>query len=239
MNKELYKKKIIEIEDNFFEVEGLEEGEYDAQAIQYDRLIRNSLYNRIMWGNKPKDYSDFCKKGLQNSNDGVIADIGCGTLSFTYKEYAEYNSKDIFLCDQSYEMLKIGKNRIQDTILNLSKIKFFRSNALDMPFNDNAIETVLSFGLFHIFHNPSDFVREIVRILKPNGKIFITSLCSDRKLSANYLNLLHKKGHVAKPLTSIEINDIIKSNGIEITEFRTKGGMTYISGTKTPTHNNI
>ncbi len=237
MNKKLFKANIIEIEDNFFEVEGLEKGEYDVQAIQYDRLISNSLYNRLMWGNMPKDYSDFCKKGLQNSNDGIIADIGCGTLSFTYKEYTEYNRKDIFLCDLSSEMLKIGKNRIQNTGQNLLKIKFLRSNALDMPFNDNAIETVLSFGLFHIFHNPSDLVKEIVRILKPSGKLFLTSLCSDRKLSAKYLNFLHKKEYVAKPIKSTEIKQIIETNGIDITEFRIKGGMTYISGMKMPTHN--
>ena len=237
MNKEMFKDNIIEIEDNFFEVEGLEKGEYDVQAIQYDRLISNSLYNRLMWGNVPKDYSNFCKKGLQYSKDGIIADIGCGTLSFTHKEYAEYNSKDIFLCDLSYEMLKIGKNRILNSDQNLSKIKFLRSNALDMPFNDNTIETVLSFGLFHIFHNPSDLVREIVRILKSNGKLFLTSLCTDRELSAKYLNFLNKKGYVAKPLKSTEIKHIIETNGINITEFRIKGGMTYISGVKTPTHN--
>lgn len=102
----MFKNTITEIEDNFFEVEGLEKGEYDVQAIQYNRLISNSLYNRLMWGNMPKDYSDFCKKE-----------------------------------------------------------------------------------------------------------------------------------HVAKPLKSTEIKRIIENNGIEITEFKTKGGMTYISGTKIPTHN--
>jgi ubiquinone/menaquinone biosynthesis C-methylase UbiE len=239
MNKELFKKNIIEIEDNLMEVEGLHIGEYDVQAVQYDKLISNSLYNRIMWGNTPKDYSDFCKKGLESSNNGIITDIGCGTLSFTFKSYVEYNRKDLFLCDLSYEMLKIGKNRIQDTGKDLSNIKLLRSNAIDMPFKENTIETVLNFGLFHIFNNPSELIREIVRILKPKGQLFLTSLCTDRKLSAKYLNLLHKKGHVAKPLKSIEIKDIIEENGIKITEFRTKGGMTYISGIKTPTHSRV
>jgi len=239
MKKELFNTKIVEIENNIWEVDGLHKGEYDAQAVQYDRLISNGLYNRIMWGNVPKDYSDFCKKGVKNSNNGIITDIGCGTLSFTYKEYAEYNSENLYLCDLSYEMLKIGKNRIQNTGIDISEIKFLRSNALDMPFNDNTVDTVLNFGLFHIFNDPSLLIKEIVRILKPNGKIFLTSLCNDRMFSAKYLNFLQKKGHVAIPLKSTEIKSIIEENGVEILEFTTKGGMTYISGEKTPTHNNV
>lgn len=237
MNKELFNTKIVKIGNNIWEVEGLHKGEYDVQAVQYDRLISNGLYNRIMWGNAPKDYSDFCKKGLKNSNDGVITDIGCGTLSFTYKEYAKYNSENLYLCDLSYEMLKIGINRIQIKDLGISKINFLRSNALNMPFDDNTVDIVLNFGLFHIFDDPSLLIREIVRILRPNGKIFLTSLCTDRKFSAKYLNLLHKKGHVSKPLKSTEIKKIIKDNGIEILEYKIKGGMTYISGMKTPIHN--
>ena len=230
MNKELFKNKIIENEANILEVEGLHKGEYDARAVQYDRLISNSLYNRIMCGNVPEDYSDFCKKGLNNNNHGIIADIGCGTLGFTYKAYAEYYKKDLFLCDLSYEMLILGKNRIGNICEDTSTIKFLRSNALDMPFKESSIQTVLNFGLFHIFNNPSELIQEIVRILKPEGQIFLTSLCSDRKLSARYLNLLKKNGHVAKPLNSIEIKSIIEENGIKVTEFKVKGGMTYISG---------
>jgi ubiquinone/menaquinone biosynthesis C-methylase UbiE len=232
MDKKLFNTKITELEDNIFEAEGLREGEYDDQAVQYDRLISNDLYNRIMWGNATKTYADFCKMGLKNNNEGIIADIGCGTLSFTHKVYAEYSKKDIVLCDLSYEMLKLGKNRIENISKDMSTIVFLRSNALDMPFKDNSIQTVLTFGLLHIFNDPSELLREIVRILKPNGQLFLTSLCTDRKLSAKYLNLLHKKGHVARPLNSEEIKSIIEKNGINITDFNVKGGMAYISGIK-------
>jgi len=230
MNEKLFNNKITKIEDNIFEVEGLRKGEYDVQAIKYDRLVSNSLYNRIMWGNTTQNYSDFCKIGLQSNNKGIIADIGCGTLSFTHKVYAENKQKDIFLCDLSYEMLKLGKNRIENFDTGMSNITFLRSDALDMPFKDNSIQTVLMFGLFHIFNNSSELIQEIVRILKPEGQLFLTSLCSDRKLSAKYLNFLHKKGHVAKPLHSKEIKNIIEKNGIKITELKVIGGMTYVSG---------
>jgi ubiquinone/menaquinone biosynthesis C-methylase UbiE len=228
---DLFKNKIIQLEENMFEVEGLLKGKYDMQAVKYDRLISNALYNRVMWGNAPKSYTDFCKIGLKNNN-GIIADIGCGTLSFTYKAYAEYFKNEMFLCDLSYEMLKLGKNRLSSICNDLSNITFLRSDALNMPFKGARIQTVLSFGLFHIIDNPSELIREIVRILMPEGQLFLTSLCSDRKLSAKYLNFLRKKAHVAKPLNSIEIKNLIEENGIKITDLNVKGGMAYISGIK-------
>jgi len=232
MNKDLFKNSILKINENFWEVKGLPEGEYDAQAVQYDKLISNGLYNRIMWGNSPQDYTDFCKQGLKNNNGGIIADIGCGTLSFTYKAYSEYHNKDIFLCDLSNEMLNIGKNRIEQINDNNSSIIFLRSDALNMPFKDNTVQTILNFGLLHIFDNPSLLLNEFVRILRPDGQLYLTCLCTDRKLSAKYLKLLYKKGHVAKPLKSTEIRNIIEKSGIKIDTFEIKGGMAYVSGIK-------
>ena len=239
MNNEIFKSKIIELENRLYEVKGLDKGEYDSQAIQYDKLISNYFYNKVMWGNSPKDYSNFCEKGLKEHKSGIIADIGCGTLGFTSKVYAEYNDKDLYLCDLSLEMLKIGKNKLEGLPGGIDSINFLRSDALNMPFKDNSVQTVLSFGIFHIFENPSQLINETKRLLNSDGQLFLTSLCTDRKLSGKYLNLLHKKGHVSHPLNSSEIIKIIEENGITITESKIKGGMIYISGGRTPTHNNM
>jgi len=173
----------------------------------------------------------FCKKGLESKN-GVIADIGCGTLGFTHKMYAESKVKGLFLCDLSIEMLKIGKEKLESGEKDISTMTFLRSDAFNMPFKNNIVQTVLSFGVFHIFQNPSRLIEEVVRILKPNGQLFLSSLCTDRKISKKYLHLLNKKGHVAKPLSSLEITEIVENNGIFIQETIVKGGMVYITGKK-------
>ena len=231
MNRELFVDEIIEIENCIYEPKELQKGEYDSQAALYDKLISNGLYNKIMWGNSPQDYAAFCNKGLENAS-GIITDIGCGTLSFTYRVYAENKIRNLFLCDLSLEMLKIGKKRLESTSKDISAITFLRSDALNMPFKDNIVQTALSFGVFHIFENPSKFIEEIVRILKPKGQLFLSSLCTDRKISKKYLDFLYKKGHVAKPLTSLEIIEIVENNGISINEKIVKGGMIYLSGKK-------
>jgi hypothetical protein len=55
-----------------------------------------------------------------------------------------------------------------------------------------------------------------------------------RKISEKYLNLLYQKGRVAKLLSSSEI---IKNNGISITQKNVKGGMLYLSGKKSQSNN--
>lgn len=230
--EKLFKKELKQIEEGVYEVDGLKEGSYDNQAKLYDKLISNTLYNKIMWGNTPKDYADFCRKSLDESSDGEIVDIGCGTLGFTHSVYAEKDVTGLFLCDLSIEMLMIGKEKLEMKNKNISGITFLRSDALDMPFKDQSVQNVFSFGVLHIFDNPIAFITEISRILKPDGKLFLTSLCTDRKISRKYLNFLNKKGHVAKPLQSGEILSMIRQNGLAVNESWVKGGMIYIKGEK-------
>jgi len=42
----------------------LKQGEYDKNALKYDKLVSNKLYNQIMWGNSPKDYTNFAKESI-------------------------------------------------------------------------------------------------------------------------------------------------------------------------------
>jgi ubiquinone/menaquinone biosynthesis C-methylase UbiE len=127
---------------------------------------------------------------------------------------------------------EIFKNKLEKHLKDISKITFLRSDVFDMPFKNNTVQTVLSFGVFHIFENPNALIKEIVRIIKPNAKLYLPGLCTDRKISKKYLNLLYKKGHVAKPLSSSETIKIVKDNGIVMTETKVIGGVLYILGRK-------
>jgi ubiquinone/menaquinone biosynthesis C-methylase UbiE len=173
MKKELFNKDIVELNDGIFEVNGLERGEYDAQANKYDKLIGNVFYNWLMWGNTPTDYSSFCKEAIEGHNGGLIVDVGCGTLNFTSKIYSKYPNQDLFLCDLSYEMLKLGKKRLYAEVTDLSKVTFLRSDALAMPFIDQSVQMVLSFGFLHVIVDPSKLLAEFNRMLVPKGKLYL------------------------------------------------------------------
>lgn len=229
MNKELFQTDIHQAENGIWEVSGIPVGSYDGQAAQYDKLISNGLYNRIMWKNKPSDYAVFQKENLNGVRQGVVADIGCGTLGFTSGVYARYEGQETYLCDFSMEMLKLGKQKLQSLLPNLQTHHFLRADALNMPFKDGVVDTILSYGLLHIFDEPKQLLKEFYRILPTGGDLHMTVLCTDRRFSARYLNWLHKKGHVAKPMHSSQIIQLITEFGFQIMYRKVKGGMFYVS----------
>ncbi|WP_373033791.1 hypothetical protein, partial [Sulfurovum sp.] len=62
--------------------------DYDTKVRLYDALIGNPLYNRLIWGNWPKEYDRFCREALADTPKGVVLDAGCGSLVFTADAYA-------------------------------------------------------------------------------------------------------------------------------------------------------
>ena len=228
----ILKDKLIKNKDGFWEVEGLPEGDYDGQASKYDKLVGSILYNKIMWGNSPMDYAKFALKNLNDSDPGRIVDVGCGSLIFTHQVYSDYKKQNLILSDHSAEMLRIGKKKLERHSPNNNPKQFLRLDALNMPFHEGSIQTILSFGLLHILKNPSNLLLEFNRILNKSGRLHITSLCTDRKISAKYLSFLHEKSHVASPLNSLEISSLIEANGFTIIDSYVKGGMMYVSAIK-------
>ncbi len=49
-------------------------------------------------------------------------------------------------------------------------------DALDMPFDDNSLDFIISSNMIHHVATPIQFFRECSRVLKPNGKIIIQEL---------------------------------------------------------------
>jgi len=232
MNKLLFQKEIQQQDDHIFEVAGLIPGNYDGQAVQYDKLISSNFYNRIMWGNRTQDYANFCKQAIDTDPKGVIADIGCGTLSFSAKVYAEYQNTELYLCDLSLEMLRIGKKRVEDLIGVDSGFTFLRADALNLPFKNQSIQTLICLGFIHVLDEQAALLKELNRVLTVGGKLYLTSLCTDRKFSARYLKLLHHKDHVSTPKHSSDIKKLVIEQGFSQVNSHVKGGMVYISALK-------
>lgn len=232
MKQTIFNKTIVALDNRINEVAGLEQGDYDNHAKVYDNLVQNRLYNKIAWANTPDDYTSFCKKAIDNTVEGPIADVGCGSLCFTAQTYATQQKHDLYLCDLSHSMLQHGVERLESYNTSLSHITIVRANALELPFTDGSISTAFSFGLFHILPSANLLVKELHRILKPKGKVYITSLCNDRYISRKWLNMLYKKEKLAKPRSSDKVKQIVAENGISIDSAAVKGGMVYITGTK-------
>ena len=223
--------RIRKIEDRLFSSLGNINGSsYDNKARMYEKLVSSKSYNKIIWGTLPKDYTDFAKKAILNSN-GISIDIGCGGLIQTATIYSKAKQNCILL-DHSIEMLKIAKNRLNTLCHHVPEnIDLLQADAFQLPFEDNSFDNLVSFGMIHCFENKSQFIKEALRVLKSNGTFHFTTMTSDRLISKYYMAILRRQKEFGEPLGSKQILNLFEGNALKI-EYYMKGSMIFISGTK-------
>ena len=94
---------------------------------------------------------------VKNLN-GIIIDLGSG-LNPSHERFWQIKPEKFIRAD-------INKETSPDVIADLNK---------PLPFPDNFADSVFLFNVIYILENPSMTLREINRILKPGGRIFLTS----------------------------------------------------------------
>jgi len=203
---------------------------YDAKARAYEWLVRQTWYNRWMWGTLPTDYADFAREAVQGEPSEVL-DIGCGGLSQTYRIYSKHNSPTVLL-DYSLKMLQLGRKRIMNGFGHLpANLLFLQADAFHLPFKDDSFERVVSFGMIHLFNQKREYMNEALRVLKPGGSFHFSTLTTDRTVSKKYLCYLYKKNEVGMPVSSGEMLSMIHPLSTNLVH-ATKGSMLFLSGQK-------
>lgn len=98
--------------------------------------------------------------------DRFILDVGCGTGYFT-----NLIRRQGFYCigiDRSENMIKIGKGLYPDIPVKIA-------DARNLSFADNSFDAVISIEVLRYFQERESLLKEIHRVLKPGGYIFITA----------------------------------------------------------------
>ena len=221
-----------EVEDAIFSVLPAQQAAhpYDNKVVFYDALIGNRFYNRLVWGNWPDNYRAFCRGGLATCRDGLVLDVGCGSLVFTAPVYAGYRDRPVVLLDRSLGMLRKAKERLIDRVGAVpDNFVLMQGDALDLPFHDAAFSTVFSFGMLHIFENLEDFAGELLRVKSYQGGFYATCLAAINGFSRKYLNALQQAGEVGIVCDDGELQRRLSviDQGLRIT---TTGNMAYVVG---------
>jgi ubiquinone/menaquinone biosynthesis C-methylase UbiE len=100
----------------------------------------------------------------------LAADIGAGTGFVT--EGLLQKRVRVIAVDQSDEMLEQMKQKFKDFI----DVDYRQGEAESLPIDDNTVDYSMANMFLHHVENPLEAIKEMVRILKPGGKIVITDL---------------------------------------------------------------
>ncbi len=104
---------------------------------------------------------------------GAVLDIGCGTGALLLRLTTECPDAPLTGVDASPEMLDIARSRLPPTV------ELHQSWAEGLPFGDLTFDTVISCNMFHYIRNPEVALREMLRVLRPQGTLIITDWCDD------------------------------------------------------------
>lgn len=96
----------------------------------------------------------------------LVLDIGCGTASFAQEKKSLGVKWDIVGVDISYGMCTIAKTR-NSNIVN--------ADALFLPVADASVDAVFSSLFLQWSEQPEAVIKEILRVLKPQGTAVITT----------------------------------------------------------------
>lgn len=138
---------------------------FDTISGNYDNLNRVISFGiDIKWRKKVLAI-------VKKSNPKTILDIATGTGDLAIL-MTETNAEKIIGLDISAGMLEVGQEKINVKGLNKT-IEMVLADSENMPFEDNYFDAItVAFGVRN-FENLEKGLREILRVLKPNGVFVI------------------------------------------------------------------
>ena len=122
-----------------------------------------------------------------SATDSVL-DVGCGTGALLYQLSGSYPGAHLGGIDPSPEMLAIARHRLPPGI------ELKQGWAESIPFPDGAVDVVVSCNVLHYIREPLVALRDMLRVVRPKGKLVITDWSDDYlacRICDWYLRLFH------------------------------------------------
>ena len=123
---------------------------------------------------------------MQSKSPKVILDVATGTGDLAFAAHKKLNPLKIIGLDLSNGMLDVGRNKIKKKKLE-KKIEFVQGDSENLPFEDHFFDSVMvSFGVRN-FENLNLGLKEIFRVLKPSGCVYILEFSKPKKFPIKQL----------------------------------------------------
>jgi 2-polyprenyl-3-methyl-5-hydroxy-6-metoxy-1,4-benzoquinol methylase len=138
----------------------IQHGRYLAQHGAGEIWNWESPAGKLRWARRVKMLSGHLRPGM------AVLELGCGTGTFT-RELAQ-SGADIIAIDLSPELLEIAR-----TNCSAQNVRYQTENAYALSYPDGAFDSVVGSSVLHHLE-VEEALRNIYRVLKPNGTIFFT-----------------------------------------------------------------
>ena len=136
-----------------------------------------------------------------------IADIACGTGILSDRIERELHPDEIYGVDMSEGMLAQARARS-------TRVNWLRGPAEQLPFDDGALDAVVTTSAFHFFDQPAA-LREFHRVLAPGGLAAVSALSERQPLLQASASNRWKPQHNASPA---EMRSLFEAAGFTVAD---------------------
>lgn len=177
---------------------------YATLAYQYDR--KWDRYTRVSLGTLINHLK------LQGSEH--LLDTACGTGRLTRMIREKYPNVKITGTDLSPDMITVAKERVPEDEATTWQI----ASTDELPFRDATFDIVTCANAFHLILGQEKAMREMVRVLKPGGRLCIVDWCREYPQVALLLGVSRILGkQYRKILTRHELSELMQRGGLNVT----------------------
>jgi ubiquinone/menaquinone biosynthesis C-methylase UbiE len=152
------------------ELSKLSEDEYEALQREYSRIA-------LRYDNRWHSYIEACTREtlrrLHMAPEVCVLDVGCGTGAFLASLAHASPHARLTGVDLSWDMLQVARHRLG------SETDLSQTRAEALPFATASFDVVVSTSAFHFIRHPVAALAEMLRVLKPSGRIVVTDWCRD------------------------------------------------------------
>jgi len=131
------------------------------------------FYGKMLAKGMARGHKEFYKHALKAMNpkkDDRYLEIGFGSGVFINK-YMFHVSK-IAGIDYSEDMVRLASS-INKNLVESGKAEFTQGHASSLPWDDNEFTVVAAIEVFFFLDEPEKTLKEIFRVLKPEGRLII------------------------------------------------------------------
>lgn len=146
-------------------------------------LMNNSIRGFIQETIEIKNFVRFSNL----SPNKTVLEIGCGDGKGTKLIKKYFHPHEIYAVDLDERMIARAKRGVIDP-----HIYFEVSDACSMRYKDDTFDAIFDFGIIHHIPNWKDCLKELKRVLKPNGELIIEDLSIETFTSSFFGRFLKK-----------------------------------------------
>jgi SAM-dependent methyltransferase len=167
----------------------------------YERLWRPvAFFGFTLRNTADEDRRKLCLLDLGPGD--TVLDLACGPGNTTRTLVGEVGSDGLVVgVDSSATMLA---QAVLETP-NLDPVGYVRADGADLPFDDRTFDAVSCYGALYLMDEPFEVLNELVRVLKPGGRIAVLTTCARGPAPLRRLSVAASQ---MAPLRLFDVHDI-------------------------------